>query len=79
MFEWQAFADRETLDEALAAHVVSSLQQRIAQRGTAHLVLSGGSTPVNLYSILADADVDWSRRDAVGGRTLGASRPRRQQ
>lgn len=61
MFEWQAFADRETLDEALAAHVVSSLQQRIAQRGTAHLVLSGGSTPINLYSILADADVDWSR------------------
>jgi len=61
MSEWQAFADRETLDQALAVRVVSSLQQGIAQRGTAHLVVSGGSTPVNLFSILADVDIDWSR------------------
>ena len=61
MSEWQVFADRETLDQALAAHVVSSLQQGIAQHGTAHLVVSGGSTPVNLFSILADVDIDWSR------------------
>lgn len=61
MFERQAFADRDTLDQALAARVVSSLQQGIAQRGTAHLVVSGGSTPVNLFSILADVDIDWSR------------------
>ena len=61
MSERQAFADRDTLDQALAARVVSSLQQGIAQRGTAHLVVSGGSTPVNLFSILADVDIDWSR------------------
>ena len=60
MSERQAFADRDTLDQALAARVVSSLQQGIAQRGTAHLVVSGGSTPVNLFSILADVDIDWS-------------------
>lgn len=61
MSEWQAFADRETLDQALAVRVMSSLQRGIAQRGVAHLVVSGGSTPVNLFLILADADVDWSR------------------
>ena len=61
MSERQAFADRDTLDQALAARAVSRLQQGIAQRGTAHLVVSGGSTPVNLFSILADVDIDWSR------------------
>jgi 6-phosphogluconolactonase len=61
MSERQAFADREALDHALAARVVSNLQQGIAQRGAAHLVVSGGSTPVNLFSILADVDIDWSR------------------
>jgi 6-phosphogluconolactonase len=49
MSEWQAFADRETLDQALAVRVMSSLQRGIAQRGVAHLVVSGGSTPVNLF------------------------------
>lgn len=61
MSEWHTFADREALDQALAAQVVSSLEQGIARRGSAHLVVSGGSTPVNLFSILAGADVEWSR------------------
>ena len=61
MSDWHAFPDRESLDEALAAYVVSRLQQGITERGTAHLVVSGGSTPINLFSILADADVEWGR------------------
>ena len=61
MSDWHAFPDRESLDQALAAYVVSRLQQGITERGTAHLVVSGGSTPINLFSILADADVEWGR------------------
>ena len=61
MSDWHAFPDRESLDAALAAYVVSRLQQGITERGTAHLVVSGGSTPINLFSILADADVEWGR------------------
>ena len=61
MSDWHAFADRETLDQALAAHVASRLQQGIAARGAAHLVVSGGSTPIQLFSILADADIEWGR------------------
>ena len=61
MSDWHAFADRETLDQALATYVVSRLQQGIAEHGTAHLVVSGGSTPIHLFSILADADVEWGR------------------
>ena len=37
------------------------LQHGIAERGTAYLVVSGGSTPIHLFSILADADVEWGR------------------
>ena len=61
MSDWHAFPDRESLDQALAAYVVLRLQQGITERGTAHLVVSGGSTPLNLFSILADADVEWGR------------------
>jgi 6-phosphogluconolactonase len=61
MSDWRAFSDRESLDQALAVYVVSRLQQGIAERGTAYLVVSGGSTPVHLFSILAGADVEWSR------------------
>ena len=61
MSDWHAFADRESLDQALAAYVVSRLQQGITERGTAHLVVSGGSTPKSLFSILADTDVEWGR------------------
>ena len=59
MSDWRAFSDRESLDEALAAYVVSRLQQGIAEHGTAYLVVSGGSTPIHLFSILAGADVEW--------------------
>ena len=59
MSDWHAFPDRESLDQALAAYVVSRLQQGIAERGKAQLVVSGGSTPIHLFSILADADVEW--------------------
>ena len=61
MSDWHAFPDRESLDEALAAYVVSRLQHGITECGTAHLVVSGGSTPIHLFSILADADVEWGR------------------
>lgn len=61
MSEWRTFNDREALDQALAAHVISKLEQGTSARGTAYLVVSGGNTPANLFSILADADLEWSR------------------
>ena len=59
MSEWYTFDDRETLDQALAEHVTSKLAQGISARGVAHLVVSGGSTPAALFSLLADADLEW--------------------
>ena len=61
MSDWHAFPDRESLDQALAAYVVSRLHQGIIERGTAHLVVSGGTTPIHLFSMLAEADVEWGR------------------
>ena len=59
MSEWYTFDDRETLDQALAEHVKSKLARGISTRGVAHLVVSGGSTPAALFSLLADADLEW--------------------
>ena len=61
MSDWHTFLDRKSLDQALAIHVASRLQEGITERGTAHLVVSGGSTPIQLFSILADADIEWAR------------------
>jgi 6-phosphogluconolactonase len=59
MSEWRTFTDREALDNSLAAHVVSKLALGIAARGTAYLVVSGGSTPVDLFSLLSASNLDW--------------------
>ena len=59
MSEWRTFNDREALDHSLAAHVVSKLALGIAARGTAYLVVSGGGTPVNLFSLLSAIKLDW--------------------
>ena len=61
MPEWRAHADRETLDQALAETVADCLRAGIADRGNAYLVVSGGSTPANLFAKLARAPLDWSR------------------
>ena len=59
MSEWRTFADREALDHSLAAYIVSKLALGIAARGAAYLVVSGGSTPVNLFSLLSASQLDW--------------------
>jgi len=53
------FATPETLDEALRLAVSERLQSAIALRGSATLVLSGGSTPRALYQQLAQTPLRW--------------------
>lgn len=47
-------ADSETVAERAALHVEAILEQARAQRGAAHLALSGGTTPGRLYELLAE-------------------------
>lgn len=61
MSEWRAFAGRDSLDQALAAEVATRLERGVAARGTAYLVVSGGSTPARFFSLLACTNLEWSR------------------
>ena len=61
MSDWHIFADRPALEVALAAEVATRLAQGIAQRGKAHLVVSGGSTPLQLFSLLNQTEIDWAK------------------
>lgn len=61
MSDWHIFADRPALEAALAAEVATRLAQGIAQRGKAHLVVSGGSTPLQLFSLLNQTEIDWAK------------------
>ena len=44
--------DAETVAERAAVHIERALAQARAQRGTAHLALSGGTTPGRTYELL---------------------------
>jgi len=61
MSEMRAFESRQALDAALALEVSERLQEALATRDKAYLVVSGGSTPANLFAVLADTPIDWRR------------------
>jgi len=59
--EFREFASRERLDEALADTVVEMLGRGISQNGSATLVVSGGSTPLNFFRLLSALPLAWDR------------------
>ena len=59
-FTWHEGADAISLAEHLAGEIVVQINNSIAEKGSAVLALSGGSTPKPLFKVLADHDVDWS-------------------
>lgn len=59
MPEWWGFNNRGDLDQALADNVAERLADGIEKRGKAYLVVSGGRTPVNLFSMLGHRELDW--------------------
>lgn len=61
MNNWKSFADPAQLDEAMAAHIAGLLTQDIAQRGSASLAVSGGSTPKGLFRALSQCELDWAK------------------
>ena len=61
MSDWRLFADRLALETALANEVATRLAQGIAQRGKGYLVVSGGSTPLQLFSLLSHTDIEWAK------------------
>jgi 6-phosphogluconolactonase len=46
---------------ALAAQVATALRLGLSLRGTASLAVAGGRTPVPMFQVLRDAELDWNR------------------
>ncbi len=51
--------DAEAVAERAAREIVQHLERARAERGVAHLALSGGSTPERTHELLAGAMEDW--------------------
>ena len=61
MPELHEFTDRGRCADALADALAEKLREGIAANGRATLVLSGGSSPIDLFERLALIELDWSR------------------
>ena len=61
MPRFNTFSDRGACAQALADALAAQLREGIANNGRATLVLSGGSSPIDLFERLALIELDWSR------------------
>lgn len=64
MHKWvheHRFPDAVALSHALAGEIKVDLEEAIAVRGVASLVVSGGRTPVRLFGQLRTEKMDWAR------------------
>lgn len=58
---WHAFSDTRALQHAACKAILACASRAIEERGQFHLVLAGGSSPLQLYRELRAAKADWSR------------------
>ena len=59
------FEDRASAAEALAGALHAGLGAALAARGTATLVVSGGTTPAPMFRLLRDKPLAWNRIDVL--------------
>lgn len=55
------FEDEEKLAFSLAQSIVDHLNDAIAEKGSASLIVSGGSTPKKLFNALSMMDIEWDK------------------
>src|SRR5277367_5670208 len=55
------FANIDALSRALAAQLAADLKTALAARERASLVVSGGKSPLRLFELLREEQLDWSR------------------
>lgn len=55
------FDNREAMFDALYQVFIEDIEEALQRRGSASLLLSGGSTPTPLYRRLSQAAVDWGK------------------
>ncbi|NCX68825.1 MAG: hypothetical protein EBW93_06925 [Betaproteobacteria bacterium] len=59
--KWELFESQVSLDKAATERVFAMAEASIKARGQFHLVLAGGSTPKNVYTLLKDISSDWHK------------------
>jgi len=59
MSELREFADARAMNRALADAIVERLTAGVARNGRASLVVPGGTTPGDLFDVLATTDAPW--------------------
>ncbi len=64
--KWQSFESQASLDQAAMEKVIALAESSIKTRGQFHIVLAGGSTPKNVYTLLKNIKTDWCDRDDQG-------------
>ena len=52
---------RSEVESNLVSEIAQTLAHDIEHKGQATLLVSGGSTPVNLFKLLSNVDLDWSK------------------
>ena len=59
--DWVKASSKDELAELIVEQVVSSLKAAASKQGRASILLSGGSTPLPAYKLLANADLPWDQ------------------
>lgn len=59
MFTLKKYPNSQLLIEDLAAYIVKDLKQAIDKKGHASIAVSGGKTPIPLFKLLSQQDLDW--------------------
>lgn len=57
------YTDKEALNTAFSDTIAAILEQGIAQKGRASLLVSGGRTPQPMFAALSQKDLNWSKVD----------------
>lgn len=58
---WQSFNSQSDINQATTRRILAAATEAIAKYDSFLVVLAGGSTPKNVYELLAKADADWSK------------------
>jgi 6-phosphogluconolactonase len=57
----KTFKDINSLEEGITTAISEIIRSAIQMYGSAHILLSGGTTPLVVYERLAKEDIDWSK------------------
>ncbi|WP_416305091.1 6-phosphogluconolactonase [Neptunicella sp. SCSIO 80796] len=57
------YASTEQLNQQFSQRIVALLEEGIASKGRASLLVSGGRTPLGLFAALSTSELDWSKVD----------------